>query len=85
MLEKTMAGMGTKDDLLIIRFVLLSLSFLAPANGDRRLVRAHWDKQRFRAVQTAYQAKYGKTLASAVMKETSGDYRDGLMALINAI
>ena len=55
------------------------------ANGDRRLVRAHWDQQRFRQIQTAYQTKYGKTLASAVMKETSGDYRDGLMALISAL
>ncbi|KAI5475861.1 isocitrate lyase, mitochondrial [Pseudohyphozyma bogoriensis] len=43
-----------------------------------RLLRAHWDQNRFRAVQQAYQSKYGETMKNRVMKETSGDYRDAV-------
>ncbi|KAM0791684.1 hypothetical protein ACM66B_003958 [Microbotryomycetes sp. NB124-2] len=49
-----------------------------------RLIRAHWDKHRFNQVKAAYKQKTGKELANSVMKETSGDYRDALMSLINA-
>ncbi|KAG9008595.1 hypothetical protein FRB93_006514 [Tulasnella sp. JGI-2019a] len=64
-LHQAMAGLGTKDILLIMR-----------------LVRAHWDPVRFAAVKQAYQAKYHTSLSSAVSKETSGDYREGLVTLI---
>ncbi|KAK4050593.1 hypothetical protein OIV83_003319 [Microbotryomycetes sp. JL201] len=67
MLNKAMAGLGTRDELLTIR-----------------LVRAHWDRNRFNQVKQAYKQKTGKELANSVMKETSGDYRDALMTLVNA-
>ncbi|KAM0754621.1 Annexin [Meredithblackwellia eburnea MCA 4105] len=66
MIHKTMEGLGTKDQKLVMR-----------------IVRAHWDKNRFRTVQQAYQAKYGNSMANRVMKETSGHYRDALLALLN--
>jgi len=65
MLEKTMAGLGTKDTMLIYR-----------------LLRAHWDPVRFKAVKDAYLRRYGKTLEHRVKGETSGPYRDVLIAII---
>ncbi|KAH6911069.1 hypothetical protein BKA70DRAFT_1185640 [Coprinopsis sp. MPI-PUGE-AT-0042] len=47
-----------------------------------RLVRAHWDPTRFGAVKTAYQNHYNKTLEKRVTGETSGNYRETLLALI---
>ncbi|SGZ12646.1 BQ5605_C028g10519 [Microbotryum silenes-dioicae] len=66
-LHDAMAGLGTKDLLLIMR-----------------IVRAHWDRQRFQQLKGAYRQKYSRELLTDVMKETSGDYRDALIALINA-
>ncbi|KAK4054957.1 hypothetical protein OIO90_003298 [Microbotryomycetes sp. JL221] len=68
MLNKAMAGIGTRDEMLTIR-----------------LIRAHWDRNRFQQVKHAFKQKTGKDLSTAVMKETSGDYRDALMLLINSI
>ena len=64
-LEKTMAGLGTKDTMLIYR-----------------LVRAHWDSNRLKEVKDAYQRRYGKQLESRVKGETSGPYRDLLIAIV---
>ncbi|KAI5481207.1 hypothetical protein MNV49_005642 [Pseudohyphozyma bogoriensis] len=47
-----------------------------------RLVRAKWDYQRFDMIKQAYQAKYKNSLQNRVMKETSGHYRDALMAVV---
>ncbi|ORY62705.1 hypothetical protein BCR35DRAFT_355111 [Leucosporidium creatinivorum] len=68
LIHKAMAGLGTKDLLLIMR-----------------IVRAHWDRNHFAQVKQAYKAKYSKDLSSAVMNETSGDYREALMAIINQV
>ncbi|KAK4700709.1 hypothetical protein P7C70_g5531, partial [Phenoliferia sp. Uapishka_3] len=48
-----------------------------------RLLRAHWDKARFAQIQTAYMTKYGITLKENVRRETSGHYREALLALFN--
>lgn len=47
-----------------------------------RVVRNHWDRQRFNAVKDMYQRKYRKTLEKRVEGETSGDQRKVLLALI---
>lgn len=47
-----------------------------------RLVRAHWDALRMEAVKDAYQRRYKKSLESRVKGETSGLYRDLLVALV---
>jgi len=60
-----MAGLGTKDTMLIYR-----------------LVRAHWDSNRLKEVKDAYQRRYGKQLESRVKGETSGPYRDLLIAIV---
>lgn len=65
LLEKAMAGMGTKDERLVWR-----------------IVRGHWDRDRFNRVKMAYQQKYKKSLASRVKGETSGDYRKLMLAII---
>lgn len=64
LLEKSMAGMGTKDIALL-----------------RRVVRNHWDVNRWRAVQAAYQLKYRKDLVKRIKGETSGDFERVLVAL----
>ncbi|KAI5480428.1 annexin XIV [Pseudohyphozyma bogoriensis] len=65
-IHKTMAGPGTKDELLTIR-----------------VLRAHWNKARFAHVQTAYLTKYKKTMEKAIKGDTSGDFEDGLVALLH--
>lgn len=49
------------------------------------VVRAHWDRNHFGQVKQAYKAKYSKDLSMAVMSETSGDFREGLMTMINQV
>ncbi|KAL8278285.1 hypothetical protein RQP46_009317 [Phenoliferia psychrophenolica] len=50
-----------------------------------RIVRAHWDRPRWKMVQQAYEHKYKVAMHTRVMKETSGDYRDGLLAILNLL
>ncbi|SCV73439.1 BQ2448_7365 [Microbotryum intermedium] len=66
-LHHAMAGVGTKDLLLIMR-----------------IVRAHWDRHRWQQLKGAYRQKYSRDLLPDVMKETTGNYRDALIAIINA-
>jgi annexin A7/11 len=42
-----------------------------------RIVRGHWNRQRWEEVKRAYQQRYGKSLASRVKAETSGKYEVG--------
>ncbi|KAF8174952.1 hypothetical protein BJ912DRAFT_989350 [Pholiota molesta] len=65
LLEKSMAGLGTKDQQLVYR-----------------LVRAHWAPGRMEAVKDAYKRRYGKALEGRVRGETSGAYRDLLVAIL---
>jgi len=65
LLEDSMAGFGTKDELLI-----------------SRVVRIHWDRMHLEAVKAAYKQMYRKDLAKRIEGETSGDYRDMLVALV---
>lgn len=65
LLEDAMAGMGTKDHLLI-----------------SRVIRFHWDRNFLANVKGAYQQRYGRSLASRIKGETSGDYRKTLLAAI---
>ncbi|PHH65530.1 hypothetical protein CDD81_2310 [Ophiocordyceps australis] len=65
LLEESMAGMGTKDHLLV-----------------SRVVRFHWDRNTLANVKGAYQHKYGKSLASRIRGETSGDYRNLMLACV---
>lgn len=67
MLEKSMAGLGTRDQQLIYR-----------------LVRAHWNPTRLEAIKDAYKRRYGKTLEHRVKGETSGAYRDLLVAIVRS-
>ncbi|KAF9478913.1 Annexin [Pholiota conissans] len=67
MLEKSMAGLGTKDQQLVYR-----------------LIRAHWNPSRFEAVKDAYKRRYGKALENRVKGETSGTYRDMLVAILRS-
>lgn len=67
LLEKSMAGMGTKDQQLIYR-----------------LVRAHWNPERFEAIKDAYKRRYGRLLENRVRGETSGTYRDLLIAIVKS-
>lgn len=64
-LEDTMKGMGTKDNLLVIK-----------------TVRIHWDRQHMEQVKKAYQHFFKKDLISRVKGETSGEYRDALVACL---
>ncbi|KAF8333526.1 uncharacterized protein EI90DRAFT_3121868 [Cantharellus anzutake] len=48
-----------------------------------RIVRNHWNKARFEAIKTAFIRKDDKTLAARVKSETSGSYRDLLLAIIS--
>jgi len=65
LLEDSMKGLGTKDNLLI-----------------SRLVRIHWDKRHLSNVKTEYKRMFGKELVNRIKGETSGDYRDMLVALV---
>lgn len=65
LLEECMAGMGTKDERLVVR-----------------VVRVHWDRQHKERVKSEYQRRYGKDLIQRVRGETSGDYRDLMVALL---
>lgn len=47
-----------------------------------RLVRAHWNPQRMEAIKEAYKRRYSKTLEHRVTGETSGRYKDLLVALV---
>ncbi|THU75820.1 Annexin [Dendrothele bispora CBS 962.96] len=47
-----------------------------------RIVRYHWDSQRFEAIKAAYHKKYKKSLESRVASETSGDYKKLLVSLV---
>ncbi|CDZ98721.1 Annexin [Phaffia rhodozyma] len=47
-----------------------------------RIVRLHWNRQRFENVKRAYEAKYGKSLRNRVQGETSGDCRKLMLAII---
>ena len=67
LLEKSMAGLGTKDQQLIYR-----------------LVRAHWNPERFKAIKDSYKTRYGKLLENRVRGETSGTYRDLLIAIVKS-
>ena len=97
LLEKSMAGLGTKDAQLIYRSVssfLILLLFLCFSFTDsdkiawiiliNRLVRAHWNPSRLEAIKTAYKQRYGKTLEARVKGETSGDYQKLLVAIIKS-
>jgi len=47
-----------------------------------RTVRVHWDRQHLDQVKKAYQHFFKKDLVSRVKGETSGDYRDALVACL---
>merc|ERR1711939_261468 len=64
-LEAAMAGLGTKDKLLV-----------------NRVVRIHWDRAHKDQVKRAYQHRYKRDLIARVQGETSGDYRELLVALL---
>ncbi|KAF9528103.1 hypothetical protein CPB83DRAFT_356481 [Crepidotus variabilis] len=65
LMEKSMAGLGTKDQQLVYR-----------------ILRAHWSHARMKAIKEAYQRRYNKTLDHRVKGETSGPYRDALLAIL---
>ena len=65
LLEESMAGMGTKDHLLVAR-----------------VVRYHWDRNTLANVKGAYQQRYGRSLASRIKGDTSGDYGRLMLACI---
>jgi annexin A7/11 len=46
-----------------------------------RLVRVHWNREHLRQVNVAYQRFYNKKLVDRVKGETSGDYKQLMMAL----
>ncbi|KAM0755554.1 hypothetical protein T439DRAFT_320247 [Meredithblackwellia eburnea MCA 4105] len=47
-----------------------------------RIVRAHWDRPRFLRIQAAFKQKYKKPLAAWVKGDTSGYFRDVLLAVV---
>lgn len=47
-----------------------------------RVIRFHWDRNFLANVKAAYQQRYGRSLASRIKGETSGDYRRTLLAAI---
>ncbi|KAL7935321.1 Annexin [Trichoderma chlorosporum] len=65
LLEDSMAGLGTKDHLLI-----------------SRTIRFHWDRNELANVKGAYQHRYKKSLAARIRGETSGDYRNLMIACV---
>ena len=81
----TDAGIGTKNDELAWRFVLLAFPARLPPRSQptvSRLVRAHWDRPRFRRIQAAYVKKYHKQLAERVHAETSSHFQRLLEAVV---
>jgi len=84
LLEKSMAGLGTKDMQLIYRFVGLFFFLFTNALFFNRLVRAHWDPKRLEAIKDAYKRRYGKPLEGRVKGETSGDYQKLLVAIVKS-
>ncbi|KAJ6161105.1 hypothetical protein N7470_004501 [Penicillium chermesinum] len=65
LLEQCMAGLGTKDERLVVR-----------------VVRVHWNREHKERVKAAYRHEYKKDLIERVRGETSGDYRDLMVALL---
>lgn len=65
LLEECMAGMGTKDERLVVR-----------------VVRTHWDRNHKERVKAAYHAEFKKDLIQRVRGETSGDYGNLMVALL---
>ncbi|TFK21260.1 Annexin [Coprinopsis marcescibilis] len=65
LLEKTMAGLGTRDSTLVYR-----------------VMRGHWDRARFSKVKAAYKSRYGKELEGRIRGETSGPYREAILAVV---
>ena len=49
-----------------------------------RLIRAHWNPARFEAIKDAHKRRYGKMLEHRVKGETSGAYRDLLVAIVRS-
>lgn len=47
-----------------------------------RVLRGHWNRSRFEQVKSAYLRHYGKTLMARVRGETSGDYKDFMVAVL---
>ena len=90
LMEKSMAGLGTRDAQLIYRFV--SFFFFFTDNDIillfffcyYRIVRAHWNPDRLEAIKSAYKQRYGKPLEARVKGETSGDYQKLLVAIIKS-
>lgn len=62
-LEAAMAGMGTKDRLLV-----------------HRVVTTHWNRQHKDQVKRAYIHRFKRDLVERIRGETSGDYRNLLIA-----
>ncbi|KAA6411673.1 MAG: hypothetical protein FRX48_04954 [Lasallia pustulata] len=48
-----------------------------------RVVRAHWDRAHLGQVVGAYKARFGKELVGRVRGETSGSYRECLVAMVD--
>ncbi|KAI5481521.1 Annexin family protein [Pseudohyphozyma bogoriensis] len=46
------------------------------------LIRAHWDRPRFKRVQKCFQQKYKKSLLSMISDDTSGTFRELLRSII---
>lgn len=86
LLEKSMAGLGTRDTQLIYRFVFFHLFFVSYYSYffKYRLVRAHWDPRRLEAIKDAYKRRYGKSLEVRVKGDTSGDYQKLLVAIVRS-
>jgi annexin A7/11 len=89
LIEKSMAGLGTRDTQLIYRLVPLIVCFcFCFTDKDLillyRLVRAHWDPNRLEAIKDAYRRRYGKPLEGRVKGETSGDYQKLLVAIVKS-
>lgn len=49
-----------------------------------RLVRTYWNPQRMEAIKDAYKRRFGKPLENRVKGETSGTYRELLIAIVNS-
>jgi annexin A7/11 len=47
-----------------------------------RIVRAHWNRQRFGAIKAEYQRLYRSSLDRRVKGETTGKYERALVAII---
>lgn len=65
LLEDSMKGMGTKDQALV-----------------RRIVMIHWSRDRLQQCKAAYRHFYKRELRQRVEGETSGDYRNLMVACI---